>query len=68
MQIGHAFAAILREAEATVGIFPMEEIDPQVVQEQTRHIPAQVQIPADQVRDMGNLIERSAHRITGKGA
>ena len=66
MEIGHTLAAVFRETQAAVGILPMEEIDPKIVKEQTRHIPAKVQIPADQIGNMGNFVERSAHRVASK--
>ena len=44
----------------------MEEAEPQVVQEQARHIPPQIQVPADHIAHEGCPVEGAAHRVAGK--
>ena len=63
VQVRHAFAAVLAVTQAAVRINLVEEVHPQVVQEQARYIPAEVQVPADGIRYMSNRIEWPAHRI-----
>ena len=45
----------------------MEKVHPEVIQEKSRDVPAEIQIPAYGVGDMCNGIERPAHSIAGKG-
>ena len=44
----------------------MEKSDPQIIEEQAGHIPAEVQVPAHHIRDVGNRVERAAHGIAGQ--
>ena len=44
----------------------MEKVHPEVIQEEARHIPAEVQVPADQIGDVGHRVEGAAHRIAGQ--
>ena len=66
VQVGHRLGAVLAEAQRAVGVDEVEEIHPQIVEEEPRHIPAQVQVPADQVGDVGRAVERPAHGVAGQ--
>ena len=66
VQVRHALRAVFAVSEAAVREAEMEEANPQVVQEQTRDIPAQIEVPADDVGDMCALVERTAHRVASQ--
>ena len=63
MQVRHRLRAVLGITQASVRIDLMEEIDPQVVQFKSGHVPAQVKVPADHISDVGDLVEGSAHGV-----
>ena len=63
MQVRHALSAVLGVSQGRLGVAQVEEADPQIVQEQARHIPTQVQVPAD----VGHRIEGAAHGVAGQG-
>ena len=66
VQVGHALSAVFAEAQRAVGVAEVEEIHPQIIEEQPRHIPAQVQVPADQIGDVGHRVKGSAHGVAGQ--
>ena len=66
MQVGHALAAVFGVAQAALGEHLVEEADPPVVQEQARHIPAQIQVPGHDVRQVSHPVKGAAHGVTGK--
>ena len=66
MQIRHTLSAILTVPQATIGVAQVEESNPQVIQEQAGHVPAQIQVPADHVRNVGTPVEGTAHGIAGQ--
>ena len=51
VEVRHTLGTVLGEARGRPGR-QMEEVHPQVVQEQARHIPAEVEVPADEVGDV----------------
>ena len=61
------FCTVLGKAQRTVGVHQMEKAHPQVVQKQARHIPAQIQVPADKVGDVRHRVEWAAHGVAGQG-
>ena len=63
VQVGHTLGTVLAEAQRAVRVAQVEEIHPQVVQEQPRHIPAQIQVPADEVGNVRHRVKGTAHRI-----
>ena len=68
VELGHTLAAVLGITETAVGIDLVEEVHPQLVQEHTGHIPAQIQVPAHQVRDLvGHGVEGTADGVAGQG-
>ncbi len=67
VQVGHTFAAVFRIAETTVGVYGMEEIYPKIVQEHAGHVPAEIEVPADDIRNMRRLIEGTAHCVASEG-
>ena len=63
MQVRHPLCAVLAVPQQALGVAQVPEANPQVIEEQPRHIPAQIQVPADDVGDVRNLVERAAHRV-----
>ena len=66
VEVGHALGTVLGKAQRTVGVYQMEKVHPQVIQKQPRHIPAQIQVPADQVGDVRHRVEGAAHGVAGQ--
>ena len=66
VEVGHALGTVLGKAQRTVGVHQMEKVHPQVIQEQARHIPAQIQVPADQIGDVCHRVEGAAHGVAGQ--
>ena len=66
VEVRHTLGTVLGEAQRTARVDQMEEVHPQVVQEQARHIPAEVEVPADEVGDVGHRVEGAAHGVAGQ--
>ena len=66
VQVRHAFRAVLRIAEATLGIKQMEEGYPQIVEEESGHVPAEIEVPRNYVRDVRRLVGKAAHCKAGE--
>ena len=67
MEIGHAFGTVFGIAKDSLGIEEVEEGNPEVVEEEEGDIPAKVEVPGDDVGQVGRLVEGRAHGIAGKG-
>ena len=67
VQVGHALRTVFAVAERAVGEAEMEEAHPQVVQDKARNVPAQVQVPADHIGNVGRTVEGAAHGVAGQG-
>ena len=67
VEVGHGLTAVFGVAQRPVGVDLVKEVHPQVVEEQPRHVPAQIQVPAHHVGDVGGLVEGPAHGVAGQG-
>lgn len=67
VEVWHAFGAVFGIAKDSLGIEEVEEGNPEVVEEEEGNIPAEIEIPGDDVGEMGGLVKGRAHGIAGKG-
>ena len=67
VKVRHTLAAVLGVAESTVGVTLVEVVNPQIVKPHKGSVPAEIKIPAYNIRKVSNRVKGSAHSIARKG-